>query len=134
MERLRHGVDTWPDGDTRFPQLIASPFFVKSYLLSNKAAERVNLMLVSLERVVKRMGRSYRPRLFGDRNCENANAIVVWQRQHSRTRRHIDRVSKQIGVCIRLGAAVGGAPLRAEPGDVRTLDEAGTQSDHLAVG
>src|SRR5205807_7515608 len=79
------------------------------------------------------MGWSYHPRLFGDGYCQDANAIVVGQRQRFGARGHVERVSKQVGVCVRLGAAVGGAALRAEPGDVRTLDEAGSQSDHLAV-
>src|SRR5437870_4476190 len=79
------------------------------------------------------MGRSYHPWLIGDRYCQDANAIVVGKCQGSGARRYVDRVSKQIGVCVWLGAAVGGASLRAEPGDVCTLDEAGTQSDHLAV-
>src|SRR5438105_715226 len=79
------------------------------------------------------MGRSYHPRLFSDRNCQNANAIVVGQCQSSGARGHVEGVSKKVGVCVRLGAPVGGAALRAEPGDVRTLDEAGTQSDHLAI-
>src|SRR5207247_10635213 len=79
------------------------------------------------------MGWSYHPGLIGDRNCQNANAIIVGQRQRSRTPRHVEGVSKQIRVCVWLGTAVGGTSLRAEPGDVRALDEAGTQSDHLAI-
>src|SRR5437867_12658658 len=80
------------------------------------------------------MSWSYHPRLLGYRYSQDANPIVVGQRQRSRTSRHVEGVSKQIGVCVRLGAPVGGTPLRAEPGDVRALDEAATQSDHLAVG
>src|SRR5437879_11511000 len=90
-------------------------------------------MLVSLERVVERMGRSYHPGLIGDCYCQDANAIVVGQRQRSRTPRYVERVSKQVGICVRFGAAVGGASLRAEPSDIRALDEARAQSDHFAI-
>src|SRR5437868_1861303 len=76
---------------------------------------------------------SYYPRLISDRYCQDADAIVVGEGQRSGAGGHIERVRKKIRVSIWLGAAVGGAALRAEPGDVRALNETGTQSDHLAV-
>src|SRR6266446_2276909 len=79
------------------------------------------------------MGRSYHPRLVGDGYRQDADAIVVGECQRSGAGGYVEGVGKKIGVCVRLGAAVGGASLRAEPGDIRALDEAGTQSDHFAV-
>src|SRR5581483_1723628 len=89
--------------------------------------------LSSFQRVIKRMNRNQWPGLVGNAHRQNSNAFVVGQRQCSRARRQIDRVSKQIRIGIRFSVAGGVASLRTEPGDVGALDEPWSQANHLAV-
>ncbi len=91
------------------------------------------LSLVSLQRVIERMSSSYSPGLICHGDRQDADSFVVRQNERSCASRHIEGVSKKIRIGVRLSAAIGGAALRSEPGDVRSLDEARPQTNHLAI-
>src|SRR2546421_3774785 len=63
------------------------------------------------QRVVQRLHRRYHPWFIGDGHGQNANTIVVRQRDRSRSRRQIDHIGKQIRVCVRFRRAVRRAAL-----------------------
>src|SRR5260370_2854287 len=91
------------------------------------------LSLVSLQRVIERMSSSYDPRVIGPGDRQDADSFVVRQDERSCARRHVEGVGKKIRIGVWLSAAIGGAALRSEPGDVRSLDEARPQTNHLAI-
>src|SRR5207248_7970925 len=86
-----------------------------------------------LEGVVKRLCWSNHPWLIRHGHRQDANALVVRQRDCPHARRNIERVCEQIRISVRLSAAGGVATLRTEPGDVRAFDKTWAQTNHLAV-
>src|SRR6266550_7504690 len=52
-------------------------------LLTNRFWNGFRMPLVSLERVIERLGWCDDPRLVSDGDCQDANSVVVWQRQRA---------------------------------------------------
>jgi hypothetical protein len=67
------------------------------------------------QHVIERLCGAQPRRLFRDRNSEDPNLVVVWQRERLRVGGSLDGVGEKIGVLIRLIQPIGSVVMRRIP-------------------